>query len=80
VSLKEAPFLLTSNESREVIKDMTKIGETVRTGQLAPVTGGYECLTHRKEGGMNRIANTKGDPMPPCTKHGSVSWILVHLD
>jgi hypothetical protein len=59
---------------------MAKVGDKVTTGQLAPATGGYECLAHRRDGKVNRIANTKGDPMPPCSNHGSVTWELVHLD
>lgn len=59
---------------------MAKVGERVKTGESAPATGGYECLDCRRQGSRNRIANTKGDPMPPCNKHGAVYWELVHFD
>jgi hypothetical protein len=59
---------------------MVKIGDTVRTGQPAPATGRYECLTHRRNGGRLSIGNTKGDPMPPCGTHGAVTWELMHFD
>lgn len=59
---------------------MANVGDKVYTGQPAPATGGYDCLSCRAEGSRNRIANTKGDPMPPCRRHGAVWWELVHLD
>jgi len=60
--------------------EMAKVGDKVRTGQPAPETGGYDCLSCRAERLQNRIGNTKGDPMPPCNRHGAVWWELVHID
>jgi len=59
---------------------MVLIGMKVKTGEKAPTTGRYECLTHRKRNRLLSIANTIGDPMPPCPVHGAVWWELIHLD
>lgn len=55
------------------------VGTRVGTGQKCPATGLYDCLSHRAQGTRNRIANTLGDPMPPCNLHGGVTWELVQL-
>jgi len=56
------------------------ISRILRPGSHVKAKGGYDCLSHRKEGGRNRIANSKGGPMPPCNLHGAMKWALVHID
>jgi len=56
------------------------IGSMYSTGQIAPVSGVYQNMTHTHTPAQDRIPLAKGKTFPPCVGcQVAVTWKLIEL-